>query len=895
MCACVGACVVCACGTGGHAEAPDAATRTLPAAAAPTISLGSSSQADAGPLIVPASKLGHQRTLALSTAPPPTVTLDGDPGRTGWYPNQPGLDPGIVTGSSFGRLFKTALTSSPGEQVFAQPLVFGNQLFVVTEANDAYTLDAQSGAVTGSCSLGTPWNSNDIGCGDLTPHIGITGTPVIDTATRTAFFFAKTYRDASAGSDRANAVWYAHALDLDTLKEQPNFPVEIRGAASNDPSVVFDPYPEMQRTGLLLMDGVVYAGFGGHCDLDSYHGWVVGVAETGELRSLFATEAGPGSVRGAGIWQSGGGLMSDGSGRIFLSTGNGYSNSLLSPTPGATPPGALDESVVRLSVQQDGTLSAVDFFAPYDVAYLDAADLDFGSGAVVALPDDTFGTTAHPHLALTAGKEGILYLLDRDDLGGFKQGVGGGDRAVSQVFVTGGLWSRPAAWSGNGGMAYVVPANGPLQSFQYGQGADGAPALTYAGSSIESLAYSSGSPIVTSNATNVDSALVWLTFTTGPYGSGSLRAYDATPDASGHLSLRFEDAYGTQAKFSRPAVGAGRLYVGTADGYVLGYGSPPKSPLFARAVDFGSVIIASTETSAVVVHARASTSVTSISSTNAAFSVVSTTPALPAQLTAGATLTVSTAFTPTAEQPYVGALSIETDAGTASASLHGIGQSAGPVLNVAASGLSFGGLPVNASRGTNLLLTNAGSQALTFSEIDLPKPPFSVAGTPAAGARVSPGQSVTLTVTFAPTDTGTFGDSIAFFSNGGTAMVMLSGTSSYSGQLDIEPVSLDFGQLAPGQTSTATFTVRNAGTADVTITKSKPPSLGTFVALTALDEGTIVAAGTSVVEQVSFTPAADGSFADGWILGASDGGGSRTVSFAGTASESAMDGGIRSQ
>jgi iron transport multicopper oxidase len=823
--------------------------------------------------------------LAFNQPPPSSLSIDADPGRTGWYPNQPQLDPGIVTSSDFGRIFETALTLSPGEQVFAQPLVLGNAVFVVTEANDAYTLDPQSGAVTESRNLGAPWNANDIGCGDLVPSIGITGTPAIDTTSRTAFFFSKSYRDGTQGPDRSNAVWYAHALDVDTLDERPNFPVEIQGAASNDPSVVFDPFSQMQRTGLLLMDGVVYAGFGGHCDFDDYHGWVVGIGESGDVRALFATEAGPGSVRGAGIWQSGGGLMSDGSGRIFLTTGNGYSNSIVTPTQGTSPPPALDESVVRLSVQADGTLSAGDFFTPYDVAYLDSADLDFGSGAVVALPDDGFGTTSHPHLALAAGKEGVMYLLDRDSLGGFKQGIGGGDGAVSQVVVEGGLWSRPGVWSGNGGMAYVVPANEPLQSFQYGPGSDGVPAFTFTGSSTEALGFSSGSPIITSNGTRAGSALVWVTYATGAFGSGSLRAYDAVPDASGNLTLRFDDAYGAQAKFSRPAVGAGRIYVGTADGHVLGYGTPLRGPLMARAVDFGTVVAGNKSQSNVVIRARASTTVQSISSTNTAFTVTATSPALPAQLDVGQTLTVSTSFAPSNAQPYVAALSVKTDAGAASVSLHGIGQNRGPLLSVAASGLSLGGLPVNGSRSTNVLVRNTGSQALTFSEVDVPRAPFSVSGAPLVGSSLAPGESTMLMVTFAPTTDGTFGDSVALLSNGGSAMVMLSGTSSYSGQLDIEPVSLDFGQVAPGQTSTASFTIHNVGNTAVTITKSKPPSLGTFVATNALDEGTVLEAGASVVEIVSFAPATAGTYADEWIIGASDGGGSRGIAFGGTAGQ----------
>jgi hypothetical protein len=837
---------------------------------------------DASPALMP-PRANHDRTLAYHQTPPSSVSIDADPGRTGWYPNQPQLDPGIVTSSDFGRVFKTALPLTPGEQVFAQPLVLGNGVFVVTEANDAYMLDAQSGAITRSRNVGAPWNANDIGCGDLVPSVGITGTPVIDTTSRTAFFFAKSYRSGTRGPDRGDAVWYAHALNVDTLDEQPNFPVEIRGAASNDPSVVFDPYSQMQRTGLLLMDGVVYAGFGGHCDFDDYHGWIVGVGESGDVRTLFATEAGAGSVRGAGIWQSGGGLTSDGPGRIFFTTGNGYSNSIVTPTPGTSPPPALDESVVHLAVQADGTLSAVDFFTPYDVSYLDAADLDFGSGAVVALPDDAFGTTAHPHLALAAGKEGVLYLLDRDHLGGFKQGIGGGDAAVSQVVVEGGLWSRPAVWSGSGGMAYVVPASGPLQSFQYGQGADGAPAFTFTGSSTESLGYSSGSPIVTSNGRRADGGLVWLTYATGPFGSGSLRAYDAVPDASGNLALRFDDAYGAQAKFSRPAVGAGRIYVGTADGYVLGYGTPLRGPLMAHSVDFGTVVAGSTSESNIVVRARAAATVESISGTNAAFTVTSTSPPLPARLNVGQTLTVSTTFSPSKAQPYVAALNVTTDAGAASISLHGVGQSTGPVLSVAASGLSFGGLPVNASRSTNLLVRNAGSRPLIFSEVDVPRAPFSINGAPVVGGGLVPGESMTLTVTFTPTSEGTFGDGLALFSDGGTAMVMLSGTSAYSGQLDIEPVSLDFGQVAPGQSSTAAFTIHNVGNTPITITKSKPPSRGTFVATNAVDEGTVLGAGASLTEVVSFAPATAGSFSDEWIIGASDGSGSRGIAFGGTA------------
>src|SRR5262249_22569458 len=152
------------------------------------------------------------------------ITQAGDEARTGWYPDQPGLDPAIVGGANFGRLFKTALTLTPGEQVLAQPLVYNGKVFVATEANNLYLLDAVSGAITNSRALGAAYNaSGGLGCGDIQPTVGITGTPVIDTSSGTAYFYSKS----SAG------VWTFHAVDAGTLAERAGFPVTITGTAQN--------------------------------------------------------------------------------------------------------------------------------------------------------------------------------------------------------------------------------------------------------------------------------------------------------------------------------------------------------------------------------------------------------------------------------------------------------------------------------------------------------------------------------------------------------------------------------------------------------------------------------------------------------------------------------------
>src|SRR5262249_872233 len=233
----------------------------------------------------------------------------------------------------------TLLSTQGSDQVFAQPLVVNGHVFVATESNNLYLLDAATGAILRSAPVQKdgvaqePWNVTAI-CGDLKPTIGVSGTPVIDVATNTAYFFAKTYE-----ADRS-AAWYAHAVDVDTLAERTDkgFPLKIEGIAANHPEVRFDPFAQMQRPGLLLMNGVVYAGFGSHCDYadnqHTWHGWIVGVGVDGGIKTLFATN-GAGHV-GAGLWHSGGGLVTDGAGRIFFETGNGYPawDPNTAPTPG---------------------------------------------------------------------------------------------------------------------------------------------------------------------------------------------------------------------------------------------------------------------------------------------------------------------------------------------------------------------------------------------------------------------------------------------------------------------------------------------------------------------------------------------------------------------------------
>lgn len=487
------------------------------------------------------------------------TTVSVDTLRTGWDPNESALSPTNASSPYFGKLFSTQLNG----QIYAQPIVAKGVLLVVTDNDWIYGLDPVTGGIRWERNVGPAWPASAIGCTDLAPNIGVTSTPVVDPVTGTAYFTAKVNDGATTDSPH----WYLHAIDVSTGTERDHFPHVIAGTPTNSQGNPFNPKTAMQRPGLLLLSGVVYAAFASHCDDGPYNGYVVGVDATTGAQTMWSTEAGYADGKG-GIWQSGGGLVSDGSGRILLTTGNG-----VSPTagPGTSPPGQLGDSVVRLQVNQDGSLSAADFFSPANNATLDQYDTDLGSGGPMGLPDG-YGTTAHPHLLVQVGKDGRVFLLDRDRLGGMAQGPGGTDAVLQTVGPYRGVWGHPAFWGGNGGYVYIVTNGGPMRAFRVGVSSSGTPSLTSAGATTDAWGYTSGSPAVSSNGTTSGSAVIWAEYSTGSTGSGGqLRAYDAVP-VNGSQQLLFFYPIGTATKFAVPATSDGRVYVGNRAGVVYGFG-----------------------------------------------------------------------------------------------------------------------------------------------------------------------------------------------------------------------------------------------------------------------------------------------------------------------------------
>ena len=692
------------------------------------------------------------------------TTVSVDTLRTGWDPNEPNLSPTNVNCEQL----RHAILHATGRPDLCAALGGGGHL----DRRDG----ERRGVRAGSGDRGDPLDRQRwvglAGLGDRLwrpdPEPRRHIDPVYDPASNAVYFTAKV----NDGPDAQHPHWYMYAVDPATGAERAGFPVMIAGAPSNDPTTPFDPYTQNQRPGLLLLGGVVYAGFGSECDFGPYRGYVVGVStSTAKITAMWTTEAGAGNT-GAGIWQGGGGLVSDGPNRIILSTGNTADGVSPPAGPGSAPPSTLSQSVVRLQVNPDGSLSAADFFSPSDAPTLDLNDTDLGSGGPAALPA-SFGTSQYPHLLVEDGKDGRVFLLNRDNLGGRSQGPGGSDAVLGVTGPFEGVWGHPAVWGGNGGYVYLVGNGGPLRALKYGVTGSGLPALTAVGASSNTFGYTSGSPVVTSNGTASGSAVVWVEESTGPTGADSLLlAYNPIPDTNGVLQQLYSAPIGNTSKFAVPATDSGRVYVGTRDGVLMAFGQPSQAALTSSPLNLGSVPVGSTGTGTVTLTANRTVTVSAVS-TAAPFAASLS--SLPQTLAAGAQLTVPVSFTPTTPGAANGALTLTTDAGTIGVGLQGYGSQ--PGFYASPSSLTFTSQPTGTTNTLNVLVTNTGTAAETIQSSTSPAAPFTATGLPAAGSSVAPGGSFVVSVIFAPTAAGSSTSSVTVTSTSGTLTIPISGTA----------------------------------------------------------------------------------------------------------------------
>jgi outer membrane protein assembly factor BamB len=807
------------------------------------------------------------------------TTIAGNNLRAAWDDDEPALTPGSVAAADFGRLWTKTLprpkgqdTTSYPNQIYAQPLVAHGEVIVATEENQVDALDPRTGGLLWHVSLG-PASTPPQGCGVLVPHIGITSTPVYDPSTKTVYVVTE-----SASTDGPHL--RLHALDVTDGKERQHWPVDLAGKADNSAEVL-DPVTSNQRAGLLLLNGRVYVATASYCDLAPYVGFVVGVDTSSRAVHRWSDENGSASS-GAGIWQSGGGPMSDGPRRIFVATGNGVSPA---PGPGTTPPATLAESVVRLGVGDNGTMTAHDYFSPANNAALDQEDADLGSGSPVGLPD-SFGTPAHRHLLVLGGKDGVVHLLDRDDLGGTAQGDGGTDNDVSSLQLSG-VWGRAAVFDASSSagaqhLVYLLPSRSPMHALQVAPDSDGNPTLSDLAQTAASFGYTSGSPVVTSTGDDPSTALVWLV--TCPYASGKhalLQAFPAVPPSDGGWQPVFQAPLGTVAKFVAPAIDAGRVFVGTRDGRVLAFGAPTTATVTAPSTDFGVVHTGQHEARDVTITAHANTTVTSVSASGP-FTVGTTT--LPATLAADDTLTVPITFHPTSVGNADGILTVTVNGGSGPQqylfSLNGVGAAEGLAATPAA--LGFGEVRLGTGSSMGVTIRNTGTSATTITAVTRPSADaFKVTGLPAAGTTLGAQQSLTGTVTFTPDASGAVDDTLTVAAASGSVSVALHGVGRKGPpRLTIRPQGLSFGNVEPGHSRTLKFTVTNTGKSTLTITKAPPPN-PPFAAASPISEGQQLARGDALHVSVTFAPTSGEPATGSYALSSNDPRGPQLLRIAG--------------
>jgi len=356
-------------------------------------------------------------TASGQVAPVAVTTYHYDNKRTGWNPNETTLTPSSLASASFGLLHTVTLD----DQVDGQPLIVpgvnivaGNSqgihdvVYVASEGNTVYAIDAHSGAVLLNPNFGSPV-PRPLGCNNNGPNVGINSTPVIDLGSNTMYVIIYT-------NDATGPAYRIHALDLGSLTDKvPPQLVSASHTLVDGTTYHFNSTYQRQRPGLLLANGNVYAGFGSFCDYAANlsRGWLLGW-ETGSLAPLAANEIFDTQVTSANsffltaIWMSGYGLATDDSGNVLFVTGN-------SDPSGTTYDGVtnMQESVVKVSPD---LTTVLDLFTPMNQSTLDQHDTDFGSGGVMLLPDQT---GSFPHLAVAAGKTGTMFLMNADNLGGY--------------------------------------------------------------------------------------------------------------------------------------------------------------------------------------------------------------------------------------------------------------------------------------------------------------------------------------------------------------------------------------------------------------------------------------------------------------------------------------------
>lgn len=490
------------------------------------------------------------------------LTYHNNNARTGLNSAETTFTLSNVNSNSFGKLFTVTVDGL----VDAEPLYLSampisgsgthNLLIVATENDSVYAFDADTGAAIWQIStLGSGETaSDDRNCTQVTPEIGITSTPVIRRTGSNAVIYVVAMSKNSSG----DYFQRLHALEATTGNEMYKGPVDIAaqypgtGDNSSGGYVVFDPSQYKERSGLLLVDGTVYLTWASHCDIRPYTGWVMGYSAT-TLKQKTVINVTPNGNSGA-IWGSGAGLTADGLGNIFFLDANGTFDTTLTSS-GMPSSGDYGNAFIRLTTS--GGLAVADYFEMDNGVAESNSDTDLGSGGAILFPALTNASGTSFDLAAGAGKDGNLYVVNRNSMGKFNANINNIYQELAGA-LPGGIWSMPAY---SGGRLYFGPMNEPIMEFHFKDAVLSSAPIAQTSNSFE---YPGATPSISSNKGK--NPIVWAAENTDPAVLHAYDAYSLAEIYNTNQAANGRDQFGAGNKFITPMIVNGKVYVGTTTG-----------------------------------------------------------------------------------------------------------------------------------------------------------------------------------------------------------------------------------------------------------------------------------------------------------------------------------------
>jgi hypothetical protein len=488
------------------------------------------------------------------------TTFHNDNLRTGQNLTETILTPANVNSLKFGLLRNLSVDGL----VDAEPLYLSqlsvagithNVVFVVTEHDSVYAFDVDTGAQLWKVSLlgSGETTSDNRSCGQVSPEIGITSTPVIDRAAgpHGTIYVVAMSKNGSTYFQRI------HALDIATGGELPGGPTTVQatypstGPNSSMGNVVFDPKQYKERAGLLLLNGVIYTSWASHCDIPPYSTWIIGYKQS-DLSQTSVLDLTPNGSEGS-IWQSGGGLAADAQGNIYALIANGTFDTTLD---GNGFPNQQDYGNAFVKICTTcGSLQVADYFDMWNTKSESGADADLGSGGAMVLPDSAFGTAGTLQLAVGAGKDGNLYVVDRNNFGKFNARSNNVYQELANALPNG-IWGVPAYFNNT---VYYCDVKDNLKSFAITNGKlSSTPKQTAA-----AFPYPGLLPSISANGSS--NGIVWAIENASPAVLHAYLASDLTELYNSNQATGGRDLFGSGNKFITPMIADGKVFAATTN------------------------------------------------------------------------------------------------------------------------------------------------------------------------------------------------------------------------------------------------------------------------------------------------------------------------------------------